>query len=87
MEDREKIDEVIKNLYLDWIKDYCNNQFTGGIPGGVILALDKLMEIDPLQYNLTSEKLSDMSKTYANDGSIPKYILNWLAPYRKLKSL
>lgn len=78
--------EEIKQAYLNWIEDYCNNEFDkDNLPGGVKLALDQLVEIDPLDFNIASEKLSDMSQTYANDGDIPKFIYKWLNPYKKLR--
>lgn len=77
-------DEQLKALYLDWIEDYCNLIFLEPYPAGIKLALDKLVEIDPLDYNIASEKLSDMSLSYGGvDGDIPKYILHWLSPYRR----
>lgn len=80
--------EEIKQLYLEWIEGYCNNKFNkNNLPGGIKLALDQLIEIDPLNFNITSEKLSDMSQTYANDGDIPKFIYKWINPYKRLKSL
>jgi len=78
--------EEIKQAYLNWIEDYCNNEFDkDNLPGGVKLALDQLVEIDPLDFNIASEKLSDMSQTYVNDGDIPKFIYKWLNPYKKLR--
>lgn len=81
-------EEQIRQAYLDWIEDYCNNKFDrDNLPGGIKLALDQLVEIDPLDFNIASEKLSDMSQAYANDGEIPKFIYNWISPYKRLKSL
>lgn len=78
--------EKLKELYLSQIEDYCNVIFdVENLPAGVQLALDELINLDPMQFNVTSEKLSDMSMTYAdNGGDIPKYILNWLNPYRRI---
>ncbi|CAG7592121.1 hypothetical protein PEPTYR26121_01499 [Peptoniphilus tyrrelliae] len=74
----------IRKLYLEQVEDYCNVIFDE-IPAGVELALDELVEFDPMQYSLTSEKLSDMSMTYSdNCGDIPKYIRAWLEPYRRI---
>lgn len=74
----------IRKLYLEQVEDYCNVIFDE-IPAGVELALDELVEFDPMQYSVTSEKLSDMSLTYSdNGGSIPKYILHWLEPYKRI---
>lgn len=80
--------EEIKQAYLEWIEDYCNNKFDkNNLPGGVKLALEKLVEIDPMDFCITSEKLSDMSQSFANDGNIPKFVLKWLSPYKRLRSL
>ena len=74
----------IRKLYLEQVQDYCNVIFDE-IPAGVELALNELVEFDPMQYSLTSEKLSDMSMTYSdNGGDIPKYIRAWLEPYRRI---
>lgn len=78
--------EEIKIAYFKWIEDFCNNEFDiDNLPGGIKLALDNLVEIDPLSFNIVSEKLSDMSQTFSNDGNIPLYIYNWLLPYRKIR--
>lgn len=78
--------EESRVTYFEWIQDYCNNEFDiGDLPGGVRLALDSLVEIEPLSFNVVSEKLSDMSQTFSNDGNVPKYIFNWLDPYRKVR--
>ncbi|CDZ74863.1 hypothetical protein ING2D1G_0704 [Peptoniphilus sp. ING2-D1G] len=84
MTDEER--EKLKGLYLSQIEDYCNVIFdVENFPAGVQLALDELVKVDPMKFNLTSEKLSDMAKTYSdNGGNIPRYILNWLAPYRRI---
>ena len=94
----EKAEENIKDeferlrpLYLNWIEDYCNVTFDGAtLPGSVELALDELVKTDPKSYNVTSEKLSDMSITYGSSASaggagnaVPSYILAWLEPYRR----
>lgn len=78
--------EELKLAYFAWIEDYCNDKFDiDKLRGGVKLALDNLIELDPLSFNITSEKLSDMSQSFSNDGDVPKFIYNWLSPYRKIK--
>lgn len=76
----------LETLYLEHIEDYCNVTFNREhLPSGVKLALQELIKVDPMQFSVTSEKLSDMAKTYSdNGGGIPKYILNWLSPYRRI---
>lgn len=81
-------EEEIKLEYFKFIQDYTNNKFDiDDLPGGIKLALNQLIEIDPMSFNVTSEKLSDLSQTFSNDGNIPKFILNYLNPYRRLKSV
>ena len=83
--------EKLRPLYKEWVEDYCNMTFDDyQVPAAVSLALDELVKTDPKSYNISSEKLSDMSITYGggssgggNDGGIPKYILAWLEPYRR----
>ena len=86
-EEREKL----RPLYKEWVEDYCNMTFEDDkVPAAISLALDELVKTDPKSFNISSEKLSDMSITYGggasgggNDGGIPKYILTWLEPYRR----
>lgn len=77
--------DLLRELYLEWIEDYCNVLFDSeNLPAGVKLALDELVSTDPLQFGVTSEKIADMSVTYGGvDGSIPSYILNWISQYRR----
>lgn len=76
--------DKLRELYLAQIEDYCNVIFDE-VPPGVELALGELIEYDPMRYSITSEKLSDMSLTYSdNGGAIPEYIRAWLAPYRRI---
>ncbi|ACV28870.1 Uncharacterised protein [Anaerococcus prevotii] len=87
--------ERLRPLYKEWIEDYCNVTFEDNkLPGPVALALDELVKNDPKQYNIQSEKLSDMSVTYgtasggsAGAGAIPAYIMAWLEPYRRMNNL
>lgn len=101
--DNELVDEALANknieeefarlrpLYKEWIEDYCNVTFEDGkIPASVNMALDELVKTDPKNFNISSEKLSDMSITYGGGssgggagGGIPSYILAWLEPYRR----
>lgn len=79
-------EEQLKDTYLRWIEHYCNNEFDKEeLPAGVELALDSLTKIDPLDFSVSSAKLSDMSQTFSNDGDIPRFIYNWLKPYRKIR--
>lgn len=81
----------LRILYLEWVEDYCNVLFDKDrLPGSVELALDELVKTDPMKYNIQSQKLSDMSITYGtgtNGGSMPRHILAWLEPYRRMHTL
>ena len=85
IEETEQSDSFLKEVYLRQIEDYCNVVFnTEDIPSGVLLALNELVKTDPARYNITSEKLSDMSITYNNSANgIPAYIRVWIEPYRR----
>ena len=57
----------IELLYLEDIEDYCNVTFDkDNLPGGVVLAIHRAMKQEPARYGVTSEKLSDLSKTYGD---------------------
>lgn len=80
----------LEGLYLMQIEDYCNIRFKPPYPSGVALALENLVELDPLKFNIASEKIADMSITYANGNSasggsagLPDFILAWINPYRR----
>lgn len=79
--------EELKPLYIEWIKDYCNIKVINEdhLPGGVQLALDQLLELDPLQFNIASEGIDGLSQTFSNDGDIPKHIYKYLRPYKRVK--
>lgn len=76
-------DQELKTAYLDWIKSYCNNDFAKGVPGGVNLALDKLVARHGLDSNIASEQVGDLSRSFF-DSDIPKEIKSLLRPYRRL---
>lgn len=88
-EEEEK--DRLRLIYKEWVEDYCNVKFAEkDLPAGISLALDELVKVDPMSFNISSESLSDMSITYGNGasggkngGGIPLYILAWLEPYRR----
>ena len=81
--------EQLKELYFRWCEDETNNTFNkSNPPAGVALAIGLLAELDPLEFDIVSEKLSDMSQTFAtNEEGIPLKVLRWLRPYYRMKSL
>lgn len=82
-------DEELDSVYLEWIEHYCNNSFpSNNLPGGVKLALKQLKEVDPMQFNVTSQKISDMSQTFSDTGGdVPVFITRYLEPYKRLRTL
>ena len=81
--------EELSNQYLRWINDETNNQFDlENLPGGVKIALDTLAKLDPLEFDVVSERIGDMSQTFErNGGGIPLKVMAWLKPYYRIKSL
>ena len=79
-------DEAMRRTYLEQIEDYCNVTFDlENLPGGIQLALQELIKIDPSEYRLASEKIDGLSKSYsANNTDIPDYIKTWLSAYRRI---
>lgn len=89
LKEQEEKDRL-SGLYLAQIEDYCNIRFKEPYPSGIALALENLVELDPLKFNIASEKIADMSITYANGNStnggssgLPDFILAWINPYRR----
>lgn len=79
----------LKDLYIKWCEDETRNRFNkSNLPAGIELAADLLVELDPLEFDVKSEKLSDMSQTYeTNEEGIPMKVMRWIKPYYRLRSL
>lgn len=59
--------DILEELTLEDIEDYCNVTFDrDNLPGGVVLAIHRKMKQDSVGYGVTSEKIADMSKSYAD---------------------
>lgn len=81
-------EDELRLAYLQWIEDETRNKFDiNNLRGGIKLALDNLVQQDPFQWGVTSEKLSDMQQSFSNTGDLPTYVYKWIKPYYKLKSL
>lgn len=76
-------EQEIREAYLEWIKDYCNNDFAQGVPSGVNLTLEKLIARHDQDSNIASEQVGDLSRSFF-DNDIPKDIKTLLRPYRRL---
>lgn len=79
----------LRQVYIEWIEDETNNKFDrDNLPAGVRLAVDLLSELDPLEFDVVSESISDMSQTFAtNEDGIPLKVMRWLKPYYRIKTL
>lgn len=77
-------EQEIRDAYLDWIKGYCNNDFAKGVPGGVGLALEKLVARHGQDSNISSEQVGDLSRSFFSD-DVPKEIKSILRPYRRIR--
>lgn len=75
-------EQELREAYLDWIKSYCNNSFSNGLPAGVKLALEKLVARHNQDSNIASEQVGDLSRSFF-DSDIPKDIKRLLKPYRR----
>ena len=86
--------EELKIIYLEWIKDYCQNDFKDKegnivIPPMVELVIDEMIEYKESGiYNKKSESLGDYSVTFNHSESIssrnepfPSWIMAKLKPY------
>jgi hypothetical protein len=78
------IDTVIP-LYIDFVKEYCNNQFIGSeeLPGGVKLAIAKMIEYNITQSGISSNSYGEVSYSYSLD--FPASILRLLQPYSRIR--
>ena len=75
-------EEKVKEIYLKKIEEITNTTFNrNDLPGGIEIALLKLISIDPENIGVASEKLNDMSQTFNSPTEIYKSITIELAPY------
>lgn len=69
---------------IEYVKDYCNNQFVGGLPGGVKKAITLIVKAAGENSNVASQSLGDMSKSFFQ-GQTQKEAHDYLRPYRKVR--
>ncbi len=80
--------------YLEWINDYCNQEYTeDNMPGGVKLALADLMRMKLLPVGaigVTSHSAAELSMGFhmgAGVGPLPEPVRANLVPYRRMPTL
>lgn len=69
---------------IDFVKEWCNNDFPDGLPGGVKRAIVTLIKSYSESKNVQSQRLGDMSKTFFEGGSLQS-VYKELRPYKKVK--
>ena len=79
----------LRELYIQWCEDETRNKFDREkLPAGVNLAVDLLEKLDPLDFDVVSESISDLRQTFAtNEEGIPLKVMRWLRPYYRLRSI
>jgi hypothetical protein len=72
-------------LYVDYVKEYCNNQSLGTeeLPGGVKLAIAKMIEFNLNKSGVSSSTFGEVSYSYSLD--FPLSILRMLQPYSRIR--
>lgn len=76
--------EEAQELYLQKIEEKTNTLFDRSrLPGGIQIALAKLMNLDPERLMVSSQKLNDMSQTYISPKEAYGLIQNDLEPYTR----
>ena len=78
--------EVIP-LFIDQAKEYCNNTFMKDgkeeLPSGVKLYIVKAIEYNMKPVTLKGKTMGEVSYSYETE--LPKSIMKYLAPYRKVR--
>lgn len=69
---------------IEYVKDYCGDQFADGLPGGVKRAITLLVRLTNENSNVASQSLGDMSKSFFQGQTFDE-ARDFLMPYRKLK--
>ena len=71
-----------REAYLQWIKDYTNNEFKAGVPPIIEIVIDELIEADQSVDGVSSESLGDYSVSYqSSNQGYSKKTLDKLGPY------
>ena len=87
-----------RKAYLDWINRYCNTNYYDeyvdeetqetiptNIPDGLEIILQDMINVNPADFGVTSEKAEGLSVTYA-DNALSGYKLA-LTPYRRFRAV
>ena len=78
-------EQEIKDLLEEWVKDYCRNDFSTGLPAGVKLFLEKGFDYLIKNSGKNSESLGDYSVSFQNiTNQLPASVISFLHPYRRM---
>jgi hypothetical protein len=69
---------------IDFVKQYCRNDFVDGLPGNVKQAVAKLVKAYQEDSRLASMSMEDMSKSFFEGGTMNE-VKRLLKPYRKVR--
>lgn len=86
----ENEQDIIRAAALNWINDYCGQEFIDGeLPGGVELALRRLVKSLDTPVNVASQSVSDVSMSFyrGTDGTLPTEVKRLLEPYIRMRLL
>lgn len=86
----ENEQDIIRAAALDWINDYCGQEFIDGeLPGGIELALRRLIKSLEIPVGIASQSVSDVSVSFfqGSDGTLPTEVKRLLEPYIKMRLL
>lgn len=86
----ENEQDIIRTAALEWINDYCGQKFVDGeLPGGVELALRRLIKFLNNPVGVSSQSVSDVSVSFfhGEDGALPAEVKRLLEPYIKMRLL
>jgi len=82
-------DQIIRRACIAWINDYCGQNFIDGdLPGGVELALIRLVEFNKGPVGIASQTIGDMSISYTQgvtENPAIADIKRFLAPYVRMR--
>lgn len=71
---------------MDYVKEYCRNDFIEGLPSGAKQAVAKMVKSYQENSNVASQSLGDMSKSFFQGGTTNE-VHRLLKPYRKVRFL
>lgn len=69
---------------IDYAKEWCNNDFADGLPGGVKRAVTLIVKSYSENRSVASQRLGDMSKSFFQGGTMAS-AHEELRPYKKVR--